>query len=240
MLMRLLCILCCMLVIDTASAELPDFTASYKVLRGALGIGTARIALTRETRGGYHYTSHSWPSRLAGLFNKDRRHETSSGQIIEGLPRPDKYHYLRTSGEYERVAHLTFDWKSMRVVNNVAGSRWRMSIPNGTQDKLSTRLGMMQALAAGMTDFSFDVADGGKLKQFHYQVLDRETLELPAGTFETVKVTELRGNEQQPTWVWCAPALSFLPVQILRVDQDGTRYSSQLQTHSDSLKVGNG
>lgn len=239
MLTRLLCILGCMLVIGTASAELPDFTASYKVLRGALGIGTARIALTRETGGGYHYTSHSWPSRLAGLFNKDRRHETSSGQIIGGRPRPDKYHYLRAGGDHERVAHLTFDWDGMRVVNNVAGSRWRMSIPAGTQDKLSTRLGMMQALAAGKTDFSFDVADGGKLKQFHYQVLGRENLELPAGTFESVKVAELRGKVLHRTWVWCAPALNFLPVQILREDQDGTRYSSQLKTHSDSLKVRN-
>jgi len=46
------------------AAGLPDFTATYSVTRGVLTIGTARISLTREPGGGYHYESHSWPSRL--------------------------------------------------------------------------------------------------------------------------------------------------------------------------------
>ncbi len=240
MLTRLLFVCGCIMTGLSASsvlgAELPGFSASYKVSRGAIGIGTARIALTRETGGGYHYTSHSWPSGWAGLFNKDRRHETNSGQYTDGRLRPEKYHYLRTDGDRERVAHLTFDWKAMQVENNVAGSRWKMSIPEGTQDKLSTRLGMMQALGTGETDFSFDVADGGKLKQFHYQVLGKETLELPAGTFDTVKVAERRDGARHETWVWCAPALNYLPVQILRQKQNDTRYFSHLESFSDSLQ----
>ncbi|MBT8117464.1 MAG: DUF3108 domain-containing protein [Gammaproteobacteria bacterium] len=241
MLKRLLIIISC-----TASglsgspglcAALPDFTATYEVSRGALTIGTARLALTREPGGGYHYESHSWPARLAGLFNKDRLHETSSGQFSDSGLRPDKYHYLRTGGNMERVAHLTFDWAANVVVNNVAGSRWKMSVPNGTQDKLSTRLGMMQALARGETDFTFDVADGGTLKQYRYKVLGRETLELPAGTFSAVKVTELRGDERRKTWVWCAPALNYLPVQIIRQEKNDARYVSHLEGFSDTLRV---
>ena len=220
-------------------AALPDFTATYEVSRGALSIGTARVELTREPGGGYHYSSHSWPARLAGLFNKDRLHETSSGQFIDGMLRPDKYHYLRTGGKNERVAHLTFDWDTRVVVNNVAGSRWKMTVPAGAQDKLSTRLGMMQALGQGKTDFTFDVADGGRLKQYRYKVLGRETLELPAGTFRTVKVTELRGDEDRKTWVWCAPALNFLPVQILRQEKNGVKYISHLEHFSESLRTRN-
>ncbi|MGB5261285.1 MAG: DUF3108 domain-containing protein [Gammaproteobacteria bacterium] len=216
-------------------AALPDFSVTYEVSRGALTIGTARLALTREPGGGYHYESHSWPARLIGLFSKDRLHETSSGQLSEGGLRPDQYHYLRTGGDKERVAHLTFDWDTNTVVNNVAGSRWKMSIPDGTQDKLSTRLGMMQALGRGETDFAFDVADGGILKQYRYRILGRETLELPAGTFHTVKVTELRGDERRRTWIWCAPALNYLPVKIFRQENDDAEYTSYLAGFSDSL-----
>ena len=241
MLNRLLTILCCTVAGLSGSpglhAALPDFTVTYEVSRGALTIGTARLALTREPGGGYHYESHSWPAHLAGLFKKDRLHETSSGQFSESGLRPDKYHYLRTGGNKERVAHLTFDWDANVVVNNVAGSRWKMSIPVGTQDKLSTRLGMMQALGRGETDFTFDVADGGTLKQYRYQVLGRETLELPAGTFSTVKVTELRGDERPRTWVWCAPALNYLPVQIVRQEKNDAEYISHLEGFSDTLRV---
>jgi len=241
MLNRLLTILCCTVTGLTGSpalhAALPDFTVTYEVSRGALTIGTARLALTREPGGGYHYESHSWPARWAGLFNKDKRHETSSGRIDAKGLRPDKYHYLRTGGDKERVAHLTFDWDANVVINNVAGSRWKMSIPDGTQDKLSTRLGMMQALGRGETDFTFDVADGGTLKQYHYRVIGRETLELPAGTFSTVKVTELRGDEHRRTWVWCAPELNYLPVQIVRQEKNDVEYVSHLEGFSDTLRV---
>ncbi len=212
MLNRLLIIISCTVSGLSGSpglhAALPDFTATYEVSRGALTIGTARLALTREPGGGYHYESHSWPARLAGLFNKDRLHETSSGQFSDSGLRPDKYHYLRTGGNKERVAHLTFDWTANVVVNNVAGSQG-----------------------------SFDVADGGTLKQFRYKVLGRETLELPAGTFSAVKVTELRGDERRKTWVWCAPALNYLPVQIIRQEKNDAEYVSHLEDFSDTLRV---
>lgn len=224
---------------DLFAAGLPDFTASYSVTRGVLTIGTARIALTREPDGGYHYESHSWPARLAALFNKVKLHETSSGRMKGNDFRPEQYHYLRTGGSGERVAHLTFDWQSGMVVNNVAGSRWKMAVPAGTHDKLSTQLGMMTALAQGETDFSFDVADGGTLKKFHYQVLGKRVLEVPAGTFRTVRISMSSGKGRHKTLAWCAPDLNYLPVKIVRQEQGEAAYSSYLESFSESLKTAN-
>jgi hypothetical protein len=217
------------------AAGLAGFTATYEVSRGALTIGSARISLTREAGGGYHYESHSWPARLAGLFNKNKLHETSSGHFNGDEIRPDTYHYLRTGGDSERVAHLTFDWDSGTVVNNVAGSRWKMAVPAGTHDKLSTQLGMMQALAGGGTDFTFNVADGGTLKQYRYRVTGSETLDVPAGTFRTVRVKKLGGNDTRRTRVWCAPELGYLPVRIWRREKNGTEYTSELKSASGAL-----
>ena len=223
-----------------AAGNLPDFTASYKVSRGAITIGTARIALTREHGGGYHYESHRWPARLASLFNKDKVHETSSGGIDGDTLRPSKYHYLRTGGERERVAHLTFDWDAGIVVNNVAGSRWKMAIPADTHDKLSTQLGMMAALARDRTAFSFNVADGGTLKQYRYRVVGRESVSVPAGDFATVKVERTSDNDRRRTWAWCAPALNYLPVRIVRQEADDAEYSSDLEGFSGALRSGTG
>ena len=222
---------------DLYAADLPDFTATYSVERGVLTIGNARIALTHETGGGYHYESHSWPVRLASLFNKVKLHETSSGRMNGDDLRPEQYHYLRTGGPGERVAHLTFDWQAGIVVNNVAGSRWKMSVPAGTHDKLTTQLGMMAALAQGETDFSFDVADGGTLKKFRYQVLGRKVLEVPAGSFRTIKITMSSGKGRHKTLAWCAPDLNYLPVKIVRQEQGEAAYSSYLESFSESLRT---
>ncbi len=219
------------------AAGLQDFTATYKLSRGALTIGKSRIALTREVDGGYHYESYSSPTRWANWFYKEKLHETSSGKIDANGFRPDKYHYLRTGDRKDRVAHLTFDWTKKMVVNNVAGSRWKMPVPAGTQDKLSTQLGMMRALARGETDFTFDIADGGILKKYRFRVTGKEKLKTPAGTFQTIKVTRLRGDDRRKTYAWCAPALGYLPVRIVHQEQDDVSYTSNLETFSESLRV---
>jgi hypothetical protein len=110
-----------------------------------------------------------------------------------------------------------------------------MSIPEGTLDKLSTQLGMMQGLARNRTDFSFDVADGGTLKKFRYRVTGEETLKVPAGTYRTVRVEKLSDDDRRQTLAWCAPRLSFLPVRIWRRETDDTEYTSELEKFSDSL-----
>lgn len=221
---------------DLYAAGLPEFTATYSVTRGILTIGTARISLTREPGGGYHYESHRWPSRLASLFNKVKIHETSSGRMTGYDLRPEQYHYLRTGDSSERVAHLAFDWESGIVVNNVAGSRWNMAVPAGTHDKLSTQLGMMAALAQGEKNFSFDVADGGTLKKFRYRVLGWKSLEVPAGSYRTIKITMSSGKGRYNTLAWCAPELNYLPVKIVRHEQGEAAYSSYLESFSKSLE----
>ena len=223
----------------TIAAPLPDFSATYSVSRGAISVGSSRIALTREPHGGYHYESHSWPSPWTAWFTKRTRHETSSGQLDETGLHPDTYRYLHTDGDHERVAHLTFHRNAGEVINNVAGSRWTMAIPSDTHDKLSTQVAMMQALADGKQTFAFNVADGGKLKVFRFRVAGRETVKVPAGTFSTISVIRTRDDSKRETRVWCAPQLSWLPVRIRRHEDNDAVYTSELASYSKTLERGN-
>jgi hypothetical protein len=68
-------------------------------------------------------------------------------------------------------------------------------------------------------------------------VVGKETLELPAGTFETVKILRLRENKKRETLVWCAPALNYLPVRIWQREKDDVEYESELEEFSESLRV---
>jgi hypothetical protein len=112
-----------------------------------------------------------------------------------------------------------------------------MDIPADTIDKLASQLGVMLALKQGKKDVTFNIADGGKLKEYRYKVVGHETLEVPAGTFATVKITKLRNNSRRETYVWCAPALNYLPIRIWQRETDDSEYTSDLESFSETLRI---
>jgi hypothetical protein len=224
-----------MLLTAAAAPPLPDFEASYQLEQHGLRIGSASIALHTDEQGRYLYEFHSWPNRWITWFTNKELHESSRGEINASGLRPQQYHYQRSGGS-ERVANLSFDWQSMTVKNDVAGSHWEMDVPAGTLDKLATQLDMMIALGQGKQDVTYTVADGGTLKEYRYRVIGEETLDLPAGTFRTVKVARLRKDIDQQTIIWFAPALHYLPVRIWRRDSDDDEYQSELEDFSNSLR----
>jgi Protein of unknown function (DUF3108) len=220
------------------AASLPSFDATFQIMRGSLRLGTTEVSLSVEGDGVYRYESHTWPSSwISWLLNEDLR-ELSRGIIEAAGIRPLFYHYQRSGRRSTRTAELTFDWKTSTVVNNVADSTWEMTVPDGTLDKLSTQLGIMMELQNGTTGKTFAVADGGKLKEYAFEVIGTETVELPAGRFETVKLNRVGESREKLTYIWCAPELHYLPVRILQRKQDDSEYRRELERFSDSLRVG--
>lgn len=219
------------------AASLPSFTATFQIMRDSLRLGTNEVALTVEENGDYRYESHTWPSSWILWLLKEDLRELSRGIMDQAGIRPLFYHYRRSGRRTARTAVLTFDWKTSTVVNDVDDSRWEMTIPAGTLDKLSTQIGIMRELQNGATEKTFAVADGGKLKQYAFQVIDTETVELPAGRFETVKLNRIGDSTQKQTYIWCAPELHYLPVRILQRKEDQTEYRRELESFSESLRV---
>ena len=219
------------------AAPLPSFDATFQIMSGSLRLGTTEVALTVEGNGDYRYESHTWPSGwISWLFKEDLR-ELSQGIMDEAGIRPLFYQYRRSGRRTSRNAELTFDWNTSTVVNNVADSTWEMTIPAGTLDKLSTQLGIMQELQNGTTEKTLAVADGGKLKQYAFEVIGTETVDLPAGRFEAIKLKRVGESTQQLTHIWCAPELRYLPVLIVQRNEDRSEYRRELESFSESLRL---
>jgi len=219
------------------AAPLPSFTATFQIMRDSLRLGTNQVALTVEENGDYRYESHTWPSSWISWLLKEDLRELSRGIMDQAGIRPLFYQYRRSGRRTARTAELTFDWETSTVVNDVDDSRWEMTIPAGTLDKLSTQLGIMRELQNGATEKTFAVADGGKLKQYAFQVIGTETVELPAGSFETVKLKRVGDSTKKLTTIWCAPELHYLPVRILQRNEDLSEYRRELENFSESLRV---
>jgi len=230
--------LCLLLPLPLGAAPLADFEASFKLTRGGFRIGTMQVSLAIDDNGAYRYESRTRPVAWLGWLLKDKLDELSRGRLDAAGIYPAFYNYRRTGGTKERQAELYFDWENMTVENHVKDSVWKMDMPPGTLDRLVVQLAMMGELGRDSSEMAFNIADGGKLKLYRFAVTGRETLDLPAGKFETIKLEKLRDNKKRETFLWCAPALDYLPVRIWQREKDGSEYQSDLEHHSALKNTG--
>ena len=220
------------------AATMPDFEASYTLKRGNLRIGSATVLLRTDADSGYLYESHSWPVRWVSWFLKDQLKQSSRGKITADGIRPVRYRYQRSGGSRDRKDDIVFDRENNTVKNIAAGRTWETDMPPDTIDKLVSQLGMVFALQQGKKDVTFNIADDDEIRQYHFKVVGHETLTVPAGTFETVKIIKLRKKKKKrETYIWCAPALNYLPVRIWQHETDDAEYTSELKSFSEALRV---
>ncbi len=215
-------------VLAEETAPFPNFSAEYVLKRNGVSLGNATRSLRTAGEGRYIFESVTYATGMIAWFVKDRIEERSIWTFHEGQVRPLEYVYNRHGGKKARRVKLLFDWGRGVVTNNIDGDPWRMDIPAGTQDKLLHQLAIMQDLKKGRTDLQYNVADGGRLKNYRFEVLGEEMMNTPLGKFKTVKIERL--DDKRDTIVWCAPALNYLPVRLEQQETDGSRLSMDIQS----------
>jgi hypothetical protein len=235
---RSLSVLLMLLWADLPAAGIPSFEASYRIERSVFDIGEVRLQFRRGPGAEYVYHSLTEVAGFLAWFRDDRVEETSRGVMDASGIRPAYYRSRRSGRDGEQLAEIIFDWQSGSVENRVAGQPWEMPVPPGTLDKLIVQIAMMRDLQESVEDLAFQVADGGRLKEYRVRIRGRETLELPSGVYRTVKVEKDPQSHGRRTFLWLAPALGYLPVRIMRIERDGAEYFSVLEEVSDSLRTG--
>ena len=209
-----------------------DFEATYRIKRAGLTLGSTRLSYRSTPDGRYTYNSTSGVGGFLSWLRKEHVRESSHGSMSAGGIRPDEYHFHRTGDRGNRVARVSFDWHNNRAVNTVDGKAWRMDIQPGTLDKLVVQIAIMQQLQDQPADLEFSIADGGKPKRYRITIRDEETVDVPAGEFDTIMIEQQAENLQRRTILWAAPALDYLPVKIMREESSGAVYYSVLESVS--------
>ena len=199
---------------------LGPFSVDYTFSNSGIDLVKMKRTLHRNQDGLYVMDSSSKAINFLAWFDDGHIVETSTWQFVDGDPRPLRYEYVRT-GRKQRHVELDFDWHHGVVTNTINDDPWQMKIPPGTQDKLLYQLKMMLDLKADRETLAYEVADGGKLKTLLFRRLGEETIKLPIGKLETVKLRHK--TSKRTTTVWCAPAYDYLPVRIEHIDKEGRK-----------------
>lgn len=161
--------------------------------------------------------------------------EESRFVLEQGKIRPLEYQYHRKGAGRNRDAILTFDWEKKRVLNDVQQIPWKMDITPGTLDKLGYQLqireDLKRAAAAGtpITKLHYVVADGGRLKDYYFQVTAEETLKSSLGQITAVRIERIRHKKKRTTVFWLAPDYDFLLVKFVQVEKKNRRLELFIQ-----------
>jgi hypothetical protein len=216
---------CLWLLISLASAAAaeppPRLEIAYTLTRN--GSTMAEIVEQLEYSAGHYQLTETWKGRgIYALLGKARR--VSQGSIADGTLRPHEFFDERSGRD---TARAWFDWKANTLTMQYKGNRASEPLPPNAQDRLSFFFAL--SLVPGKSEsVSYTIADGKGLSRHVYKLVGRERVSTPAGEFEAVKVTR-QTEDADTAELWLSARHGYIPVRLLVVDKDGTRYD-QLAT----------
>lgn len=204
-----------------------NFSAEYILQSGLFDIGKTKRTLSIQEDGQHVFTSTTRATGMFALFFDGKITERSVWKYHEGRARPLQYSYKDTNKNKRNVS-LSFDWENKTVTNTINGEPWNMEITPDTQDKLIYQINIMLSLLenSNLKIMNINVADGGKLKNHEVFIQEKETVETPAGKYETIRVN--RDDGKRVTTLWCAPSLDYLPVRIEHYKKGDTKVNAYL------------
>ena len=156
------------------------------------------------------------------------RSQRSEGRLTERGLQPERF---TDKSRSERAAHFEPEQGRIRFSNNAPDAEW---LP-GTQDRLSVFFQLAawlnaqpESLREGQ-QFRVPVAGTSARDQWLWVVQASERLDLPAGSWDTLRVAVLpQKTYDQRIEIWLAPALEHLPVRIRITQANGDVADQQL------------
>ncbi|MEF8834488.1 MAG: DUF3108 domain-containing protein [Halofilum sp. (in: g-proteobacteria)] len=191
---------------------LSTFRAEYRVTNGSIQLGTTMISLQPDASG-WHYRSVTEATGLASLFVSGQAIESTRLEPHDGRLRPLAYDH--TEPDDEDNVRVAFDWEArMATVRDAEGTR-TLDLDAGTMDGFAATLAMIQAVARGERDIRIaTIDDDGDHETLVFRQAGRESVSVPFGTFDTVRVERERKGKSRETITWLAPELDWVAVRI--------------------------
>lgn len=202
------------------------FEAVYRISGMGVTLAEGKVRL-RHTESGYVYERETSVQGLASLFRSDEVSERSVGRFEGARPVPLQYEYLLKAEGKDRNERIVFDPRGATATDSYKGKTTTLDLPPLYQDRASQELALIADLQAGETRLEYAVVERHKLKDYGFEIVGEEQLEVPFGRFRTLKLRVLRDTDKRSTELWVAPELGYLPVRTDHIEK-GYRASMEL------------
>lgn len=209
-----------------APAAPQSVSASYNVLRNG-----GQVAVMHESfeaaDGRYRIVSESHAVGVLVLLAPQALRVTSSGRLTGSGLTP--LHFEGKRGDEDpRQVRAEFDWEGAQLKVARSGRNEVLPLPPGTQDQLSIMYQFMFLEPDGTRELNLSRTTGRRIEQHRYSVRTGVELDTPLGRMSTVHLVRQHPPEESGVEIWLAPQHRYLPVKMLILDDDGSRYEQVL------------
>ncbi|MGH8444725.1 MAG: DUF3108 domain-containing protein [Solimonas sp.] len=192
----------------------------YSVEWGSISLGEGTISLKSKGDGCYDYESTTDPIAVV-RWTYGAPHESSEFCVQDHLVRPRRFAYANDKRSDDNFS-LDFDPRTQRAKMIRGGNVVEIKVPDPAYDRFSIREAVRLWAAENADqigaekDFAF--VDEDKLRNYRFAIQARETVQTPAGSFETLRVARI-DNPKKSYRYWLAPSRNFVPVKIEHINK---------------------
>lgn len=202
--------------VGAVAAPPHPFIATYNVAQAGQPLGVARVSLHAADHGTWLYRKDvEGTGGLAALLGANVN-ESSRLRWKGDVPEAISYDYSLQAAIKNKQRHLRVDWASKQVtVDEGKGSTTYPAQP-GMVERNTLPLALGLALRNGRDDIALPVAVRQTVETQHFKVTGKETITVPAGRFNAVRVE--RTDADRGFSAWYVPDRYLLPIKLSQHD----------------------
>jgi len=156
-------------------------------------------------------TSQSKKSKHAKVQNMIAQ---TQPETVESLEHSYNFRFLNNV----RNNHIKFDWPSKTVQSSTEKGDSSYPAQVGALDMLNLEIQVREDLHHQQLKSEYLLANEKETHPVMFVADGNETIQTPAGTFDTVKYHLVQDGEKRKTYFWLAPKLDNLPVRVHQTD----------------------
>ncbi len=192
------------------------FTATYNVSQGGEPMGVATVTLRAAGNGEWIYRKDiKGTGGLAAMLGASVT-EASRFRWKGDAPEAISYDYQLQTGIKNKQRHLTVDWTKQLVTVDEGKGAQTYPASRGMVERNTTALALGLALRDGKQQITLPVAVRQQVQTQSFKVTGKETIEVPAGSFNAERVD--RTDAERGFSAWYVPARYPLPVKLSQHD----------------------
>ncbi|WP_108470980.1 DUF3108 domain-containing protein [Rhodanobacter thiooxydans] len=201
----------------TAPATTPGaLTATYNVSQGGQPMGVATVTLRAAGNGEWIYGKDTkGTGGLAALLGASVT-ESSRFRWKGDVPEAISYDYRMQTAVKQKQRHLVVDWPKNRVTVDEGKGPQSYPASPGMVERNTLALALGLALRDGKQQVALPVAVRQEVQLQHFKVTGRETVKVPAGSFDAERID--RTDADRGFSAWYAPDRYPLPVKLSQHD----------------------
>jgi hypothetical protein len=200
----------------TMAATPTSFTATYNVLQSGEPMGVATVSLRPAGNGEWIYRKDvKGTGGIAAMFGANVT-ENSRFRWNGHVPEAISYDYRLVASIKNKQRHMAVNWGTQQVtVDEGKGPQTYPASP-GMVERNTTPLALGLALRDGKQQVALPVAVRQAVQTQNFKITGRETIKVPAGSFNAVRVD--RTDADRGFSAWYAPDRYPLPVKLSEHD----------------------